>query len=46
MENKILEIFIPGPVGRLEAKYLKSKKKHIPNSFSTSTTPTVWRNYE
>ena len=27
MENKILEIFIPGPAGRLEAKYYKSKKK-------------------
>ena len=26
MENKILEIFIPGPAGRLEAKYYKSKK--------------------
>ena len=27
MDNKILEIFIPGPAGRLEAKYFKSKKK-------------------
>ena len=26
MENKILEIFIPGPAGRLEAKYFKSQK--------------------
>ena len=26
MDNKILEIFIPGPAGRLEAKYYKSKK--------------------
>ena len=26
MDNKILEIFIPGPAGRLEAKYFKSKK--------------------
>ena len=26
MENKISEIFIPGPAGRLEAKYFKSHK--------------------
>ena len=32
MDNKILEIFIPGPAGRLEAKYYKSKK----NTFITS----------
>ena len=25
MENKVLEIFIPGPAGRLEAKYFKVK---------------------
>ena len=30
MDNKILEIFIPGPAGRLEAKYYKSKKKTSP----------------
>ena len=30
MENKILEIFIPGPAGRLEAKYYKSKKNTSP----------------
>ena len=30
MENKIIEIFIPGPAGRLEAKYYKSKKKTSP----------------
>ena len=30
MENKILEIFIPGPAGRLEAKYFKSKKNTSP----------------
>ena len=28
MDNKIVEIFIPGPAGRLEAKYYKSKKPH------------------
>ena len=26
MNNKIIEIFIPGPAGRLEAKYYKSEK--------------------
>ena len=26
MDNKILEIFIPGPAGRLEAKYYKNPK--------------------
>ena len=30
MNNKIVEIFIPGPAGRLEAKYFKSKKKTSP----------------
>ena len=30
MDNKIVEIFIPGPAGRLEAKYYKSKKNTSP----------------
>ena len=30
MENKVIEIFIPGPAGRLEAKYYKKKKKTSP----------------
>ena len=30
MDNKIFEIFIPGPSGRLEAKYYKSKKNTSP----------------
>ena len=30
MDNKIVEIFIPGPAGRLEAKYYKSKKITAP----------------
>tara|TARA_A100001015_G_scaffold53024_1_gene58112 strand:+ start:247 stop:447 length:201 start_codon:yes stop_codon:yes gene_type:complete len=30
LDNKILEIFIPGPAGRLEAKYFKSKKSTSP----------------
>jgi len=30
MDNKIIEIFIPGPAGRLEAKYYKSKKATSP----------------
>ncbi len=32
MDNKVVEIFIPGPAGRLEAKYYKSKKKTSPIS--------------
>ena len=30
VDNKIVEIFIPGPAGRLEAKYFKSKKNTSP----------------
>mgnify|MGYP006111569057 FL=1 len=30
MENKVVEIFIPGPAGRMEAKYYKSKKNNSP----------------
>ncbi len=30
MDSKINEIFIPGPAGRLEAKYYKSKKSTSP----------------
>ena len=30
MDSKILEIFIPGPAGRIEAKYYKSKKTTSP----------------
>ena len=30
MENKIVEVFIPGPAGRLEAKYYKGKKITAP----------------
>ncbi len=30
MDNKISEIFIPGPAGRLETKYYKSKKNTSP----------------
>ena len=30
MNNKIIEVFIPGPAGRLEAKYYKSKKNTSP----------------
>ena len=29
-DKKIFEIFIPGPAGRLEAKYYKSKKNTSP----------------
>ena len=30
MDNKIIEVFIPGPAGRLEAKYYKSNKNTSP----------------
>ena len=30
IDSKIVEIFIPGPAGRLEAKYFKSKKNTSP----------------
>ena len=30
MDKKISDIFIPGPAGRLEAKYYKSKKSTSP----------------
>ena len=30
MDNKITEVFIPGPAGRLEAKYFKSNKNTSP----------------
>ena len=30
MDNKIAEVFIPGPAGRLEAKYFKSTKRTSP----------------
>ena len=30
MKNKVSEIFIPGPVGRIHAKYIKSTKKNPP----------------
>jgi hypothetical protein len=46
MENKILEIFIPGPAGRLEAKYYKSKKDYISNCISAPTSSTIWWNDE
>ncbi len=30
MDNKIVEVFIPGPAGRLEAKYYRSNKSTSP----------------
>ena len=30
MINKTVELFIPGPVGRIETRYYKSKKKSSP----------------
>tara|TARA_B100001939_G_scaffold70676_1_gene59064 strand:- start:385 stop:525 length:141 start_codon:yes stop_codon:yes gene_type:complete len=46
MENKVIEIFIPGPSGRLEAKYYKSKKKNISDSSYLTSSPSIWRNNE
>ncbi len=46
MDNKILEIFIPGPAGRLEAKYFKSKKNTSPVALVLSSTSTIWWNNE
>ena len=43
MENKVIEIFIPGPAGRLEAKYYKSKKKTSPIALNFTSTSTIWR---
>ena len=28
MKSKVSEIFIPGPIGRIQAKYIKSPKKN------------------
>ena len=39
MENKVLEIFIPGPAGRMEAKYYKSNKRHFSDCFSLQPHP-------
>ena len=30
MKQKIVEVFIPGPAGRLEAKYFKNQKQKSP----------------
>ena len=30
MKNKVSEIFIPGPIGRIQAKYIQSQKKNPP----------------
>ena len=46
MDNKITDVFIPGPAGRLEAKYYKSSKNTISCSVSVTATPAVWRNNE
>ena len=29
MKNKVVEVFIPGPAGRLEARYFKSEKREL-----------------
>ena len=45
VDSKIVEIFIPGPAGRLEAKYYKSKKTTSPIALVLHT-PTIWWNNE
>ena len=44
IENK--EIFIPGPCGRIQAKYFKSKQQGAPVALVLTTTSTIWRNDE
>ncbi len=41
MENKIVEIFIPGPAGRLEAKYYKNQKITSPIALVLQPHPKV-----
>ena len=36
MDSKIVEIFIPGPAGRLEAKYYKSKNLKKEKEFTNN----------
>ena len=45
MENKIVEIFIPGPAGRLEAKYFKNQKITSPIALVLQSS-SVWGNNE
>ena len=42
MENKIIEIFIPGPAGRLEAKYYKNQKINSPIALVLQPHPLVF----
>ena len=44
MKTKSLEVFIPGPAGRLEAKYYKNPKFGSPVIITSSSS--VWRNNE
>ena len=30
MDNKVSELFIPGPAGRIEAKYYKNERNNSP----------------
>jgi len=46
MDNKIFEIFIPGPAGRLEAKYYKSKKKHFSDCAYITSSSSIRGNNE
>ena len=39
MDNKIVEVFIPGPAGRMEAKYYKSEKITSPRALVLQPHP-------
>ena len=44
IENK--EIFIPGPSGRIQAKYFKNKQRGAPVALGVTSPPTIWWNDE
>ena len=46
MKPKSVEIFIPGPAGRLEAKYYKNPKFGSPVAIVSTSTSSIWRHYE
>ena len=46
MENKVVEIFIPGPAGRLEAKYYKNYKNTSPIALILHPSSSIWGNNE
>ena len=46
MKQKSVEIFIPGPSGRLEGKYFKNSKNKFSSSYNFTTSSTIWWNNE